>query len=149
MAEVLFYHLQSQPLEAVLPALLERCFARGWRTVVEIGSPERLAALDAELWSYAEESFLPHGTDAEARPERQPILLTNGPGNPNGATVRFFVDGARPASIEGYERVVLLFDGTDEDAVEAARAEWKRLKAEGAPLTYWQQDEGGRWVKKA
>ena len=33
-ADVLFYHLQRQPLEAVLPTLLQKTRERGWRAVV-------------------------------------------------------------------------------------------------------------------
>jgi DNA polymerase-3 subunit chi len=149
LTEVLFYHLQRQPLEHVLPTLLERSLARGWRVVVEAGSEERVEALDAHLWTYAEVSFLPHGSAKDGDLDRQPIALVTGSSNPNAAAVRFFVDGALPDEVEGYDRVVLLFDGNDEDAVEAARVRWKALKAAGHDLTYWQQSDEGRWEKKA
>ncbi|KFL26848.1 DNA polymerase III subunit chi, partial [Devosia sp. 17-2-E-8] len=31
MPDVLFYHLENQPLEKVLPLLLEKTVERGWR----------------------------------------------------------------------------------------------------------------------
>lgn len=148
-AEVWFYHLQQQPLERVLPVLLERTLERGWRAVVQVGSQERLEALDTHLWTYAEESFLPHGTAREGAPERQPILLTTGEERPNGATLRFLVDGARPGDLGGLSRVVFLFDGGDPAAVEQARGHWKAMQAAGYAVTYWQQDAAGKWVKKA
>ncbi|MCC6737217.1 MAG: DNA polymerase III subunit chi [Bauldia sp.] len=147
MTEVLFYHLQRQPLEAVLPGLLEKTLERNWRAVVQAGSAERVAALDAHLWTFSDESFLPHGTDAE--PEGQPVVLTAGEGNPNGATVRFFVDGAVPAEAEAYQRVVIIFDGNDPAALESARAAWRTMVAAGHAATYWQQNGEGRWEKRA
>ena len=120
--ECLFYHLERQPLERVLPTLLERTLERGWRAVVEAGSEERVAALDTELWTYSEGSFLPHGTRKDGAPDRQPIFLTASDENPNGATVRFLVDGAAPGEIESYTRVVFLFDGGDEAALADATA---------------------------
>lgn len=147
MAEVLFYHLETRALEAVIPQLLEKTLERGWRAVVEVGSRERAEALDAHLWSYRDDSFLPHGMDGEDDAAQQPILLTNGNDNPNGASVRFFVDGAVPTATEGYQRVVYLFSGLDPDAVVEARGVWKALR-EGNELTYWQQSADGRWVKK-
>jgi DNA polymerase-3 subunit chi len=150
MTEVLFYHLQRQPLERVLPTLLERSLERGWRVVVQAASEERVEALDAHLWTYSDASFLPHGTAREGDPAAQPILLTASDGNPNGANVRFLVDGApMPADAADYDRIVLLFDGEDEEAVAAARARWSEAKAQGFEATYWQPDEHGRWVKKA
>ncbi len=149
MTEVLFYHLERKPLEDALPTLLEKSLERGWRCVVQVGSPERRDALDAQLWTYNDASFLPHGTDAQPQPERQPVLLTTSDANANGASVRFLVDGATVADASPYVRVVHMFDGRDDAAVAAARERWREAKAAGHALTYWQQDETGRWVRKA
>ncbi len=150
MAEVLFYHLQHQPLEAVLPTLLQKTLERGWRAVVQVTTEERMSALDDHLWTFSDESFLPHGTDREPEPAGQPILLTLVEANPNGAQILFLVEGAElPPDRAGFERIALLFDGGDPEALERARAQWRVAKAAGLPATYWQQDERGRWEKKA
>ena len=149
MTEVLFYHLQRQPLERVLPELLEKCLERQWRVVVQLGSEERRDALDAHLWTYRDEGFLPHGTTKDGNAALQPVWLTTGDDNPNGATVRFLADGAEEPDFAGYERVVLLFDGNDPDAVERARTQWGAAKTAGHDATYWQQSDRGRWEKKA
>jgi DNA polymerase-3 subunit chi len=150
MTEILFYHLQRQPLERVLPTLLEKSLARGWRVVVQAASEERAEALDAHLWTFRDDSFLPHGTWREGEAREQPILLTVHDDNPNGATVRFLLDGvALPADVAAYERIVLLFDGEDPDAVDAARARWSEAKQNGFAVTYWQPDDTGRWQRKA
>ncbi|HYW60635.1 MAG TPA: DNA polymerase III subunit chi, partial [Xanthobacteraceae bacterium] len=94
MTEMLFYHLQGQPLERVLPTLLERSLERGWRVVVQSSSEERVEALDAQLWTFRDDSFLPHGTYRESSAADQPILITVGDDNPNGAAVRFLIDGS-------------------------------------------------------
>jgi len=150
MTEVLFYHLQRQPIEQVLPTLLEKSIERGWRVVIQAASEERVEALDAHLWTYRDDAFLPHGTARDSEAVAQPILLTTADHNPNGATVRFLIDGTpMPADASSYARIVLLFDGEDEDAVAAARVRWSEAKAQGFDATYWQPDEQGRWVKKA
>jgi len=148
MTEVLFYHLERRSLEDVLPGLLARSLERGWRVVVQAGSEERVRALDSHLWSYDEASFLPHGTGADGRAEEQPVWLTTEDDNPNSANVRFVVDGASPAGFDGYERIVFLFDGGDGDAVAAARAAWRAAADGGHEVTYWRQDERGRWAKQ-
>ncbi len=150
MTEVLFYHLQGQPLERVLPTLIERSLDRGWRVVVQSSSEERVEALDAQLWTFRDDSFLPHGTHKEASAAEQPILLTVNDDNPNGAAVRFLIDGAPvPADAGAYQRIVLIFDGTDDDAVADARTRWSAAKTAGFDVTYWQADENGRWLKRA
>src|SRR5262249_3334462 len=106
MTEVLFYHLEHQPLERVLPNLVERTLERGWRAIIQAGSQERVDALDTLLWTYREDSFLPHGTKRDGDLERQPVLLTIDDANPNAAQVRFLVDGAQAAALAGYDRIV-------------------------------------------
>ena len=148
MAEVLFYQLDRRPLEQVLPELIERCLERSWRVVVQAGTEERADALDAHLWTYRDDSFLPHGTRRDGNAALQPVWLTTENDNPNRARVRFLVDGAEPEAVAGYDRVVFLFDGNDPAALDRARAAWKTARAEGHSATYWQQAANGRWEQK-
>jgi DNA polymerase-3 subunit chi len=149
MTEMLFYHLQGQKLEGVLTPLLAKSIERGWTVIVQGASEERIEALDAHLWTFRDDGFLPHGTWREPDAATQPVLLTVNDGNPNAASVRFLIDGAPvPANAAAYQRIVLLFNGDDEDAVATARAHWADAKAKGFETTYWQPDEQGRWAKK-
>jgi DNA polymerase-3 subunit chi len=148
MTEVLFYRLETRPLEAVLPDLLGRSLAKGWRAVVQFGSDERLAEMDSHLWTYDDTSFLPHGSRAEGNAADQPVWLTCHEDNPNGADIRFYVDGTTTDEFEGYQRIVFLFDAADGEAVDRARDAWRKVKATGCEATYWRQDENGRWTKQ-
>src|SRR3954453_20054953 len=112
MTGILFYHLQRQPLEKVLPQLLEKSIERGWRVGGQASSDERIEALDAHLWTYRDDNFLAHGTYRESELAMQPVLLTIHDHNPNCANVRFLIDGARvPDDAANYQRIVLLCDG--------------------------------------
>jgi DNA polymerase-3 subunit chi len=149
MTQIFFYHLQGQPLDRVLPTLLERSLERGWRIVVQAASDERVEALDAHLWTYRDDGFLPHGTDREGDAAVHPVLITVQDRNPNGAHVRFLLDGAPlPADAGTYERIVVLFDGDDPEAVAQARERWSEAKTAGFEVTYWQPDDRGRWQRK-
>jgi DNA polymerase-3 subunit chi len=150
MTEVRFYHLIDQRLDRVLPQLLEVSLSRGWRVVVQAASEERVEAIDSHLWTYRDDSFLPHGVARGPDATEQPVLITANEGNPNGANVRFLIDNAPiPEDAENYERLVLIFDGNDDDAVALARERWTQAKAKGFEASYWQPDESGRWVQKA
>jgi DNA polymerase-3 subunit chi len=148
-SEVLFYHLERLPLERVLPDLLEKTLQRGWRAVVQAGSPERLEALDTALWTYSDDSFLPHGTAKDGHASEQPVFLTTEPVTPNGAGVRFLVDGAEAPDFETHTRLVYLFDGNDSEATAQARQQWSAAKSAGCKVSYWRQSPEGRWENKA
>lgn len=150
MAEVLFYRLSAAPVEAALPAMLETSLDRGWRVLVRVGGAAGMGFLDERLWTYREDAFLPHGVAGAPEAARQPVLLTTGRENLNGATVLMCVMGASAAPEEwaSFDRVCLIFDAADEAAVAAARADWQAVLAAGLSAKYWAQ-EGGRWVQKA
>jgi DNA polymerase-3 subunit chi len=150
VTEVLFYHLENLSLEGVLPKLLEKSVERGWHAMVQASSDERVEVLDAHLWTYRDDSFLPHGTARERDCADHPVVITADAANRNAAQVRFMVDGAAvPDDADTYERIVLIFNGEDDEAVAAARAQWTQSKARGFEVTYWQPDEAGRWQRKA
>jgi DNA polymerase-3 subunit chi len=147
--EIFFYHLERRTLEDVLPTLLLRSVEKGWRAAVQATSAERVEALDTLLWSFSEESFLPHGTAKDGQAAEQPIYLTIEDDNPNGAQVRFLLDGAELGDASNYVRVVFIFDGRDADALARARAQWQAARGTGCTVSYWQQDADGRWQQKA
>jgi len=149
MTEVRFYHLTRTPLETALPQMLEKTLERGQRAVVVAGSQERVEALNALLWTYRDHGFLPHGSAKDGNADLQPVWLTDHAENPNGAQVLFLADGAEADQLAGYDLCAVLFDGTSETAVAAARGQWQRLKDAGNAVTYWQQDERGRWAQQA
>ena len=111
----------------------------------------RLKALDDLLWNFDKTSFMPHATMRDANAAAQPILLTTDAENPNDAALRVYVEGAEIAldpAAAPYERVILMFDGGNEAELDAARAQWSRLKGQGFALAYWQQSDVGRWERK-
>ncbi len=148
MTEIAFYHLEGSTLEAVLAKLLEKALAGGLRAVVKAGSEERVAALDAALWTYEQGSFLAHGSAQDGNGPDQPVWLTAGDDNPNAATVLFLTDGSESGEIADYDRCLELFDGRDELALEKARSHWQAYKDAGHELTYWRQGARGGWQKQ-
>ena len=146
--EVWFYHLERTGLDQALPELLEKTLARGWKAIVRACAPQRIEHLDGWLWTYKDESFLPHAPAEESGAARQPILLTTGFDNPNAANALFLIDGAETGELEGYARCVVLFDGGDPDQLGKARAQWTQVKGSGFGVSYWKQ-QGRGWEKQA
>jgi len=152
MTEALFYHLEKRTLDDVLPGLVERTLARGWRAIIRPDSAERAKAIDDLLWTWRDESFLPHAQTGDGNAARQPVLITIEEVNANCAEVLFLVGGAMPGSwrdAAAFTRIVLLFDGRDPSALAAARAAWSAAKEAGHDTTYWKQSPGGKWEKQA
>lgn len=148
MTDIRFYHMMTKRLEQALPELLAKAITVQPRIVIKAGSRERIEVLDSLLWTFDAASFLPHGYVRDGNEAEQPVWLTTEDDNPNGARMLVLADGATSDQVANYELCCELFDGNDESAVQAARARWTAYKAAGHELTYFQQDEQGRWVKK-
>jgi len=148
MADIGFYHLTRTSLIAALPPLLGRTLAAREYALILCTSPEQVATIDDALWLSQNPDWLPHGTAATPYPEWQPIYITDKEINPAGAKFLFLAFGADTPNLSAYSRVFDLFDGTDENAVAAARIRWKQVKEAGHGVTYWKQGSAG-WEKSA
>jgi DNA polymerase-3 subunit chi len=149
MSDIWFYHLTNTPLERALPTLLLKTLEREKRAVVMTQGDARLDALNTLLWTYDNASWLPHGSAQDGDAQFQPVWLTVADECPNNAQFLFLTDRANSEKIADYERVIMLFDDRDFDAVAEARTRWKTWKDAGHKLSYWQQTPGGSWEKKA
>ncbi|KPB02414.1 DNA polymerase III subunit chi [Ahrensia marina] len=150
MTDIVFYHLTETSLDEALPVLVERSLGRQWKVTIQTHSDDVRDRLDARLWEYKAEDFLPHGKDGDPFEADHPVFLTSTDLNQNGSHIRFVVDNAAlPDGLNSYERVAIMFDGNDESAVSQARNNWKNLKADGHSLTYWKQNMEGKWERAA
>ncbi len=149
--EVRFYHLQRQSIEEALPLLVSRAYAAGYRQVLHFDDPGLAKTLDERLWTYDQDSFLPHGLAGGKHDAAHPILLTTGDApEPVGDPCALIQVGApRTPARDGFARVMVMFDGRDPDQVQAARDYWRMLKDSDDELSYWQQSDSGKWEQKA
>ena len=92
---------------------------------------------------------MPHGAKRDGEPETQPIYLTDEAEAPNGASLRVLISGVdgAPFARGAHQRVVILFDGRDEEAKARARKQWAAIKALGEPLSYWREGDDGGWTQ--
>ncbi len=143
-----FYHLEGSTIEGVLPGLLEKTLAKGWRALVKLPK-DQLETMDDHLWTFRDDSFLPHGRDDEPMGDWQPVLLSHDIDDAKGFDAVFFIGGTDIADMAGVSRAMVMINGRSETDVTKERARWKALKAKGAALSYWQQTDRGGWEKKA
>lgn len=148
MGNALFYHLTRSPAEQLLPVLIGKSLAAGWRVELRGTDADRLDWLDRQLWQG--DGFLPHGLAGGPHDDQQPVLLTM-PGQtaPNGATCLMALDGVEVGAEElpALNRACIIFDGGESAAVNRARDQWRSLTGAGVTAEYW-SEESGRWERK-
>ena len=145
--QVDFYHLTARPIDAALPRIAERVLETGARLLVVSADPAQRLAVDAALWTYDAESFLPHGLAGGDGDDAQLVLIAETPTPANGAAHIALIDGEWRDEALAFERAFHFFD---DRGIEAARAAWRRVsKRDGVEPRYWKQDETGRWSRVA
>lgn len=146
MSEILFYAAPRAGLRALLPRLLQACLEHQWRALVQTASPQQSAAWDEWLWTYAPNSFLPHGRADAKHAADQPICISHDEAAPNGAQVLFLLDGSARANADRFQRCVYVFEDAGADSPLRARMEaaWRQHHAAGAAPVWWQRVRG-RW----
>lgn len=150
MPEYRFYQLGRSPLAGALIGILSKALERGLRAYILCASAERMADINARLWTEDPASFLPHGTAAEGDAAAQPILLGTADAAPaNGAKLLILTDSAQTAQTAQYDMVCVMLDGQDEQVLAAGRAMWAQAKSAGHALRYYTQTAAGGWEEKA
>ncbi|MEM0898623.1 MAG: DNA polymerase III subunit chi [Pseudomonadota bacterium] len=147
MTQVLFYHLTATSMAEALPTLVEKCLDREWTVAIQAVGQENARQIDDLLWSYKPESFLVHANDDDDASEAD-VLVTAEPNKGVAHQIRFLLDGAPlPQNFENHTRLMIVFDGQDEEKVALARDQWRELKPKSHDLTYYKQTEEDRWER--
>lgn len=150
--EISFYHLTHGSLEKSVAKVLEKVYEAGLKSVLWVSTEEDLETYNKYLWTFGSQSFLPHGAKGGSKEdgpaERQPLYLSTEMENPNDATVLAELTGEEVTDFGAFKRCLDIFNGHDDDAVTKARNRWKSYKAKGYTLTYWKQDDTGKWSKQ-
>ena len=145
--QVDFYHLTRLPLERALPQIAERVLASGARLLIVSGDETQRAEIDRQLWTFAPDSFVPHGVLGEGDDAAQPVLIAPDVNAANGARHIALVDGTWRDDALDFERAFHFFD---DEAIRAARLAWKGLDGrDGVERRYWKQNDAGRWEQAA
>lgn len=144
-----FYHLQKSDFNETLTLLLPKILQSEDRAIIRLENNSNVKKINDYLWSYSEEAWLPHGSEDESNASMQPVFITSEDKNPNESKFLLLGDGVEPdvEFLKSFDRVLNIFDGKNEYALEKSRNFWKKLKSEGFDLGYWQQEDSGKWNK--
>jgi len=150
MTDIRFYHMEQSTLDQALPAIATKAWQSGSNVMIRVPDGAEAQRINDLLWGCQPTAFLPHGVDGDKNPDRQPIWITAEDENKNEADILILTHGCiMTDDIDKFKMCCEMLDGRVEDQITAARARWKEYKDQGHDLTYWQQDDQGKWNKKA
>lgn len=148
MTDIRFYHMEQSTLDQALPAITAKAYQSGKHILIKTNDKKEAQRLNDLLWSFRADMFIPHGAEGDKDADQQPIWITSGDDNPNGASILILTHGMTSENIADFDMACEMLDGRVESQIKEARARWKTYKTDNHDLTYWQQDDNGKWNKK-
>lgn len=124
--------------------ILEKCFKNDLKTFVQVGDEDTKKMLNKTLWTFAQKSFIPHGSDEDPAPEKQPIYISCKDECPIDASCLMLI-GKERKDVGDYERVLVMVDGSAANDVENAQSLCDSLKNLGHKAEYYKQNGSKGW----
>ena len=136
MTRIDFYSLEEQSGgDRFLLAcrLVERIHGAGHRILIQVTDRDEARHLDRLLWTFKQQSFLPHGLANDADREFTPVLIghDNDPGQENQVLINLAPEV--PTFFGSFERLCELID-RDSQVREAGRKRYVYYRDRGYPL---------------
>ena len=133
MTRVDFYRLEGgDPLQAAC-LVTGKAYQAGYRVRL-YAEGDRLAEIDARLWTFRQNAFVPHARREAVDPDfPEPVVLADDCLSPEGAEVLVCASPPPYDCLEHYARVAE-FVPPDPEARQAARARYARYRDAGHEL---------------
>jgi len=117
--------------------LVERIHGEGLRLYVRAASEQEARHLDRLLWTFRQQSFIPHGLRGETDSDLTPVLIGWNGDAPDTRPILINLAPALPPGFERYERVC---EAVDHDPAirAAARERFRSYRRSGLQLDHYQ-----------
>lgn len=136
MTRVDFYILQPGAVGnryTLACRLAEKAVQQQHRVLISVTSDEELRHMDRLLWTWREQSFIPHGILGKADSALNPVLINTGADPVNEHDVLINLCSGIPDYFSRFERVAECVDG-DETLKAASRERYRFYRDHGYPL---------------
>lgn len=141
MAIINFYYITTDTLEKTTCQLLEKCYNTGAKTLVRVPTENAMESLNKTLWTFAQKSFIPHGSKNDEVMETQPIYITYSDENPIDADMIMLVDSL-DGIYDNFDRIFVLFTESIADKVKHCI---EKLSTSKNSVSCYKQDAKTGW----
>jgi DNA polymerase-3 subunit chi len=134
MTRIDFYQLapQQHNQDRVVCQLCQKAYEGNHYTLLLTQSAEQTAHLDRQLWTYSDDSFVPHDSE-ESADFKTPILIQDQPEPKGDRQLLINLSNSIPGYFAQFERIIEL---VTEHNKQQAREHYSFYKERGYPLNH-------------
>ena len=158
MIKISCYQTTQDLLHKAFCQLAEKCYYGKLKTTVSAGNDDLIQTLDKVLWTYSKKHFIPHATNADPFPEKQPIYITNKFESYIKTEIIIFVnitkqslldtiDKKNKTQIENVQKILFLFDELQELKSSEICLCLKKSYIQNVEFDSFMQTKQGLWQK--
>ena len=139
---IIFIVLNSAVKSRIVCDLAENCYLNGERLVIYIKSEEECKKIDLLLWTWKQQSFVPHKYfDTLSTSQKEPIVLTTNIDTPVDYTTVILVDPLPLEKVNQFSKVIDFAEKYDSHGLELSRQRYKIYKDQGLKISTLQPGE--------
>lgn len=145
MMRVSFYQVAAS-YDRVLCQLIGKIYSAGNKLLVCAVDETQQELINSNLWLLGRNSFVPHGSAKDLRPNDQPVYITtSADDNPNKASILILTSAQLKMSLE-YARVMCIYSAENPVELKRASALMHELTSKGHEVDFFEQDSKGKWL---
>ena len=147
LEKAFFYNSSQRDIVSDIARLTENIFKRSNEIVVFCIDQETAEVVDDFLWSYKDDSFIPHSMTKSGEASLNPILVTTDLDKGYEHNVLLALNGLliKERDWQRFSKIYYFFDDQDIKEKENARSMWKSFSSLDIDCKYW-INEKNKWV---
>ena len=147
LEKAFFYKSSHRDVVRDIAWLTESIFKKNNRIVIFCTDQETAEVVDDFIWSYRDDSFIPHSIKKHRETSLDPILVTTDLDGSYEHNVLLALNGVliKEKDWQRFAKVYYFFDDQDSREKENARAMWKSFSSLAVNCKYW-INEKNKWV---
>jgi len=147
LQKAFFYNASHRDVVADITWLTENIFKKNNSIVIFCTDQETAKVVDDFLWSYKEDSFLPHALKKHEEVSLNPILVSTDLDEGFEHNVLIALNGVliNEKDWQRFAKIYYFFDDQDMTEKENARSMWKSFSSLDIDCKYW-INEKNKWV---
>jgi DNA polymerase-3 subunit chi len=103
----------------------------GLKVYIEASDQSEAEEMDKRLWSFSDDSFVPHSLEGGPDQADEPALIGTQSGNPNSADLLILLHPRDPRASQNFKMAILLIPRDDGPELKACRDLYSQLREDG------------------
>ena len=147
LEKAFFYNATRREILNDIAILTEKLYKKNNHILLYCADQETVDTLDEYLWSYREDSFIPHSKKNNEKKLFYPILITNEILNEHEHNILLVLNGVliKETDWTKFNKVYYFFDEQNLEEKENARSMWKSFSSLEIDCRYWVNKEN-KWI---